>query len=218
MRSPVSPGSSPDARARGSRWSEDGQLSVIRRPRRLIDTFRRPPIGWPPRGLGGRRPRGPSGRLAPRPLCRSTSRQASVRETLGLNRKCPGGDCADRGSARDRRGTFDWGVWTMPLAFAAGAVNLCVLNRGGDFQAGLTIVRQRVVCAWTMPSTSQEPGFHGRWRRSSGVFCPYSCARTHLGCACRCTRRTRTPRTSGSIRTCQRRHVLRRLSDGPRPP
>ena len=130
----------------------------------------------------------------------------------------PGGDCADRGSARDRRGTFDWGVWTMPLACAAGAVDLCVLNRGGDVHEGLTIVRQRVVCAWTMPRKSQEPGFHGRWRRSSGVFCPYSCARTHLGCACRCTRRTRTPRTSGSIRTCQRRHVLRRLSDGPRPP
>jgi hypothetical protein len=83
VRSPVSPGSSPDARARGSRWSEGGQLSVIRRPRRLIDTFRRPPIGWPPRGPGGRRPRVPSGLLAPRPLCRNTSRQASGRETVG---------------------------------------------------------------------------------------------------------------------------------------
>ena len=50
----------------------------------------------------------------------------------------------------------------MPLAFAAGAVDLCVLNRGDDVHEGLTIVRQRVVYAWTMPSKSQEPGFHGR--------------------------------------------------------
>jgi hypothetical protein len=28
-------------------WSEGGQLAVIRRPRRLRGTSRRPPIGWP---------------------------------------------------------------------------------------------------------------------------------------------------------------------------
>ena len=58
-----------------------GRLSVIMRPRRLMGTSRRPPIGWPQRGPGVRRPHVPSGLLEPRPLCRSTSRQASVRET-----------------------------------------------------------------------------------------------------------------------------------------
>ena len=73
--------SPPDARARGSWWSERGQLSLIRRPRRLRGTSRRPLIGSPPRGPGARRPRAPSGRPAPRPRCRNTSRQASGRET-----------------------------------------------------------------------------------------------------------------------------------------
>jgi hypothetical protein len=57
------------------------QLSVIMRPRRLMGTSRRPPIGWLQRGPGVPRPRVPSGLLEPRPLCRSTSRPASVRET-----------------------------------------------------------------------------------------------------------------------------------------
>jgi hypothetical protein len=71
----------------GSRLQTDGsagsggRLSVIMQPRRLMGTSRRPPIGWPPRGPGVRRPHVPSGLLEPRPLCRSTSRQASVRET-----------------------------------------------------------------------------------------------------------------------------------------
>jgi hypothetical protein len=50
-------------------------------PRRWKGTSRRPPIGWLQRGSGVRRPRVPSGLLEPRPLCRSTSRPASVRET-----------------------------------------------------------------------------------------------------------------------------------------
>jgi hypothetical protein len=37
---------------RRPRWSEGGQFSVIRRPRRLRGTSRRPPIGRPPRGPG----------------------------------------------------------------------------------------------------------------------------------------------------------------------
>ena len=49
--------SPPDARARGFRWSEGGQLLVIMRPRRLMGTSRRPPIGWPQREPGVRRPR-----------------------------------------------------------------------------------------------------------------------------------------------------------------
>ena len=61
--------------------SEGSQLSVVMRPRRSTDTSRRPPIGWPPRGPGVRRPRVMSGLLERRPLCRSTSHQASVRET-----------------------------------------------------------------------------------------------------------------------------------------
>jgi hypothetical protein len=58
-----------------------GRLPMIMRPRRLTGTSRKPPIGWPQRGRIVRRPRVPSGLLEPRPLCRSTSRQASVRET-----------------------------------------------------------------------------------------------------------------------------------------
>ena len=60
---------------------EGDQLLVIMRPRRLTGTSRRPPIGWPQRGSGVRRPRVTSTLLKPRSLCRSTSRQASVRET-----------------------------------------------------------------------------------------------------------------------------------------
>ena len=58
-----------------------GRLSVIRQPRRWMDTSRRSPIGWPRSAPGGRRLHVPSSLLGPRPLCRSTSRQASVRET-----------------------------------------------------------------------------------------------------------------------------------------
>jgi hypothetical protein len=58
-----------------------GRLSVIMPPRRWMGTSRRPPIGWLQRGPGGRRPHVPSGLLEPSPLCRSTSRQASARET-----------------------------------------------------------------------------------------------------------------------------------------
>jgi hypothetical protein len=44
----ASPGQSgPDGGGRRSRWSEGGQLSVIRRPRRSRGRSRRPPIGWP---------------------------------------------------------------------------------------------------------------------------------------------------------------------------
>src|SRR6266446_3993983 len=67
-RDPLLPESPPDARARGSRWSEGGQLSVIMRPRRLMGTSRRPPIGWSQRAPGVRRPRVTSGLLEPRPL------------------------------------------------------------------------------------------------------------------------------------------------------
>ena len=78
-------GQSPrDARVRGFRF----RLSVIMQPRRWMDTSRRPPIGWPERGPGGQWPHVPSGLLELRPLCRSTSRPASVRETP--NGEAPG--------------------------------------------------------------------------------------------------------------------------------
>ena len=76
-----------DARA-GSLWSEGDRLLVVMRPRRLTGMSRRPPIGWRRRGPGERRPHVPSGLLEPRPLGRSTSHPASVRETP--NGEAPG--------------------------------------------------------------------------------------------------------------------------------
>ena len=66
---------------RGPVGRNGGQHSVVTRPRRLTGTSRTTPIGWLQRVPGARRPRVTSGLPAPRPLCRSTSRQASVRET-----------------------------------------------------------------------------------------------------------------------------------------
>jgi hypothetical protein len=69
--------------------SVSGQRSVVMRPRRLTGTSRRSPIDWPQRASGVRRPHVPSTLLEPRALCRSTSRQASVRETPnGEGRRC----------------------------------------------------------------------------------------------------------------------------------
>ena len=65
----------------GPRGRNGGQHSVVTRPRRLTGMSRTTPIGWLQRVPGARRPRVTSGLPAPRPLCRSTSRQASVRET-----------------------------------------------------------------------------------------------------------------------------------------
>jgi hypothetical protein len=76
-RDPLVPGSR--LQTHGPAGSGD-RLSVIMQPHRWMGPSRRPPIGWPQRGPGVRRPRVPSGLLEPRPLCRSTSRQASVRE------------------------------------------------------------------------------------------------------------------------------------------
>ena len=50
------------------------------RLRRLMGTSRKPPMGWTQRGPGVRRRCVPSGLLEPGPRCRSTPRQASVRE------------------------------------------------------------------------------------------------------------------------------------------
>jgi len=61
-------------------WSNSGQLSVVTRPRRLTGTFRTTPSGSLPRVSGVRWPCVPSGLRAPRPLCRSTSRQEFVHE------------------------------------------------------------------------------------------------------------------------------------------
>ena len=72
---PVYAGRPRDPLVRGSRLQthgpagSGGRLSVIMPPRRWKGTSRRPPIGWPQRGRGGRRPHVPSGLLEPRPLC-----------------------------------------------------------------------------------------------------------------------------------------------------
>ena len=87
---------------RGSRWSEGGLLSVIRRPRRLRGTCYRRPIGSPPRGLAVGRPRVRPGRLEPRLPCRNTSRQASVREM-------PNGEAPD--CVAGRRTRLVAGLW-----------------------------------------------------------------------------------------------------------
>jgi hypothetical protein len=58
--------SPPDARARASQWSEGGQRSVIRPPRGLMGTSRRPAIRWPQPGPGVSRLRMTSGRLETR--------------------------------------------------------------------------------------------------------------------------------------------------------
>ena len=76
----------------GPRGRKGGQHSLVTRPRRLTGTSRRTPIGWPQRVPGVRRPHVTSGLLAPRPLCRSTSRQASVRETPNAEAR----DCVRR--------------------------------------------------------------------------------------------------------------------------
>jgi len=63
----------------GPRGRNGGQHSLV--TRRLTGMSRTMPIGLLHRVSGARRPRVTSGLPAPRPLCRSTSRQASVRET-----------------------------------------------------------------------------------------------------------------------------------------
>ena len=67
---------------------------MVTRALRLTGTSRTTPIGSFPRVSGARRPRVPSGLRAPRPLCRSSSRQAFVRETP---------NAAARGCVRRRR-------------------------------------------------------------------------------------------------------------------
>lgn len=79
-----------------------GRLSVIMQPHRLMGTSRRPPIGWSQRGPGVRRPHVMSTLLEPRPLCQSTSRQASVRETPNVEA---------RGCVRGRRTRPIDGPW-----------------------------------------------------------------------------------------------------------
>jgi hypothetical protein len=54
---------------------------MVRRPLRLTGTSRTTPSGWLPRVPGAWRPRAMPSLPVSRPLCRSTSRQASVRET-----------------------------------------------------------------------------------------------------------------------------------------
>jgi hypothetical protein len=54
---------------------------MFTRPRRLTGMSRTTAIGWLQRGPGVRRSRVLSGLPAPRPLCRSTTRQTSGRET-----------------------------------------------------------------------------------------------------------------------------------------
>ena len=102
VRSRFHPASPRDGRASGSRRSEGGQVSVIRRPRRLRGTSRRPPIGWSQRGPVVPRPRVKTGRRALRHRCRNTSRPASVRET-------PNGEA--RGCAPGRRTRPIDGPW-----------------------------------------------------------------------------------------------------------
>src|ERR1700719_1190440 len=83
--SPVLPPSPPGARAREvpvvqRRSARPWSLGVTR-PRRLTGRSRTTPIGWLQRVSYARRPRVPTALPAPRPRCRSPSRQASVRET-----------------------------------------------------------------------------------------------------------------------------------------
>ena len=75
---------------------------IIMRLRRLMGTSRRPPIGWPQRAPGVRRPRVTSGLLEPRPQCRSTSCQASVSETPNVDAP---------GCVRGRRTRLIAGPW-----------------------------------------------------------------------------------------------------------
>ena len=83
--------SPPDARARWSPWRRS-EHSMVTRQRRLTGTSRTRPIGLLQRVPGARRPRVIAGLPASRPLCQSTSRPASVRET----RSAAARDCAGR--------------------------------------------------------------------------------------------------------------------------
>ena len=100
------PGPSPsDGRAAGG----SNRPSAIRRPPRLRDTSRTPPLGSPPRGLAGPLPRVPSGLLARRPRFESTSRQAFVRETPN-----PCGQLGSQSIAR-RRGSNPVALAESPI-------------------------------------------------------------------------------------------------------
>ena len=72
------------------------------RPCRWRGSSRRLPIGWPPYGPGVRRPRVSLGLVAPRPLGRSTSRQASGRETPNGEARC----CVPRRRTRPIAGPY----------------------------------------------------------------------------------------------------------------
>ena len=72
-----------------SRRRNGGQHSTVTRPRRLTGTSRTMPIGWHQREHGAPRLRVTAGRPVPPLRCRSTSRQASVRERPnGAARDC----------------------------------------------------------------------------------------------------------------------------------
>jgi hypothetical protein len=96
-----------------------GRLSVIMPPRRWKGTSRRPPIGWPQRGPGGRRPHVPSGLLEPRPLCRSPSRPAFDLET-------PNGEARD--CVRGRR-TPPAGGWSRRYRAGGGRATDVFMKR-----------------------------------------------------------------------------------------
>ena len=59
------------------------------------------------------------------------------RKTLGLYREWPGAQAHGSSLSATSPGTFDRGVRTKPLAFAADAGHpLCILNRGQAAQGG----------------------------------------------------------------------------------
>ena len=104
----------PDCRhsARACAWSivATAVRGRAMRPRSSMGTSRRMPIGWSPRVLGVRRPRGTPGPPAPRPQCRSTSRPASVLETR---------NAAARGCVDGRR-TSPNGGWSQCYRVSGG--------------------------------------------------------------------------------------------------
>jgi hypothetical protein len=74
-----------------SRGRNGSQHSTVTRTRRLTRMSHTTPIGWPQRESGAPQPRVTAGRPLPLPRCRSTSHQASVRETPnGEARGCVG--------------------------------------------------------------------------------------------------------------------------------
>ena len=117
MRSPARcSGPSPaDGPPEGGAVGKGGQEPGVTRPRRMTDTSRRTPIGWPLCVLGARRPLVTSGPPAPRPRCRSTFRPASVRET----RSAEGRGCVPR-----RRTRPDDGRWRCYRASVERAIDV----------------------------------------------------------------------------------------------